>query len=134
MKGEGLRTINWTGGVVIYNCHFPIGCTPPSSGHVQKKMLTHQNVTYVNNDDLSRPRTRYPSLRSAGCIASPARGGRVWPLGHSFCDRCWNMNMTNEIQVRVKNLNAPGVKIKVWLTQLVPVWSIKDQYTICKHW
>ena len=33
--------------------------------------------------------------------------------------------MTNEIQARVmiKILNAPGVKIKVWLTQLVPVWS-----------
>ena len=51
------------------------------------------------------------SLRSAGCIALPARGGRVWPLWHRFCDRCWNVNMTNEIQARVmiKILNAPGV-------------------------
>ena len=27
--------------------------------------------------------------------------GRVWPLWQSFCDRCWNANMTNEIQARV---------------------------------
>ena len=33
------------------------------------------------------------------------------------------MDMTNEIQARVMTLNAPGVKIKVWLTSLVHVWS-----------
>ena len=89
---------------------------------------------------LSHDWSRWPdhSLRSAGCIASPARRGRIWPLWHSFCDRCWNVNMTNEIQaeVMIKNLNAPGVKIKVWLTQLALYMSAMewDQCTISKHW
>ena len=28
-----------------------------------------------------------------------AEGG-VWPLWHGFCDPCWNVNMTNQIQAR----------------------------------
>lgn len=27
---------------------------------------------------------------------------RVWPLYHNLCDRGWNVNMTNDIQARVK--------------------------------
>lgn len=40
----------------------------------------------------------------------------VWGLWHSFCDRCWNVDMTNKISVGVmmNNLNLPGIKIKVW--------------------
>ena len=33
--------------------------------------------------------------------------------------------MTNQIQARavIRNLNAPGVEIKVWLSKFVGVWS-----------
>ena len=55
------------------------------------------------------------------CIIS-AGERRVWPLLHCFRGTGWNVDMTNEIQAKV-SLNAPGAKIKVWLSSLVHVWS-----------